>query len=203
MRRVLVWILGMGMIVGLVGQTTAPGGAGTQPAVALGKDGFPTGPETPEGAACDLARAFIGCDSGLFGKRCVRLYADGGKGPAAYADFLKATEEAIQAAGKKAPAKRGGPRAIGKVFAARHLSKEGPASYGYAAFGFEDVMFVDVGVFLQDGSRSLNRTLVVKDRDGKWYADPMPGASPLLSAGLNEEAASTKDFSEAYAGAKK
>ena len=32
----------------------------------------------------------------------------------------------------------------------------------------------------------------------KWYVHPMPTISPLLSAGLNEEAASSGDFSEAY-----
>jgi hypothetical protein len=46
------------------------------------------------------------------------------------------------------------------VFAARHLSKNGPASYGYAGFGFQDIMFVDVGVFLYSGERSMMRTLV-------------------------------------------
>jgi hypothetical protein len=92
----------------------------------------------------------------------------------------------------------GGPKAIGKVFAARHLRLDGPSSYGYAAFGFEDVAFVDVGMYLYDGHRALTRTLVIKDRDGKWYTHPAPSVSPLLSMGLNEESASTQDFSEAY-----
>ena len=84
------------------------------------------------------------------------------------------------------------------MFAARHLSKNGPASYGYSAFGFQDIMFVDVGVFLYNGERSLMRTLVIKDRDGKWYVHPDPSASPLLSDGLNEEKASVLDFTDAY-----
>lgn len=59
-------------------------------------------------------------------------------------------------------------------------------------------MFVDVGVFLQNGETALNRTLVVKDRDGKWYVHPDPRSDPLLSQGLNDENPSTKDFSEYY-----
>ena len=101
-------------------------------------------------------------------------------------------------AAKKDPSPSG-PKAIGKTFAARHLSHDGPVSYGSASFGFQDIMFVDVGVFLHDGAHSLVRTLVIKDKDGKWYAHPLPNAgSGLLCEGLNEESPSEKDFSEAY-----
>jgi hypothetical protein len=167
----------------------------TRPTIVVGDDGFPSGHDTPEGAACDLARAFIKCDDSLFTKTCVRLYA-GGTGPESYAQFLQDTVKAIKEAGKKDA--HGGPTSIGKVFAARHFSKDGPASYGYSAFGFQDVMFVDVGVFLQNDQHALNRTLVVKDKDGHWYVHPMPDASPLLSVGLNDESPSERDFSEAY-----
>jgi hypothetical protein len=40
--------------------------------------------------------------------------------------------------------------------------------------------------------------MVIKDKDGKWYVHPMPGVSPLLSTGLNDESASKQDFSETY-----
>lgn len=140
-----------------------------RPRLVVTPDGFPAGHDTPEGAACDLARAFIERDA-----------------------------ETIRAEAVRAEASPGGPKAIGKVFAARRLSRNGPASYGYAAFGFQDVMFVDVGAFLHDGNRALNRTLVIRDKDGKWYVHPLPDASPLLSAGLNDEAASEKDFSDSY-----
>jgi hypothetical protein len=160
-------------------------------------DGFPSGHDTPEGAACDLARAFIKRDAALFTNTCVRLYG-GGKGPEEYAAFLKNTAESMKKEAAKKEPSPGGPKSIGKVFAAHRLSKDGPASYGYAAFGFQDIMFVDVGVRLQDGKRALNRTMVIKDKDGKWYVHPMPAVSPLLSAGLNDEAASSQDFSEAY-----
>jgi hypothetical protein len=176
----------------VIAQATKPA---TRPTIAVGDDGFPSGHGTPEGVACDLARAFIKCDDTLFSKTCIRLYVRG-KGPAAYAQFLKDTAASIKAAATQNP--RGGPKTIAKVFAARHLSKDGPASYGYAIFGFQDVMFVDVGVLLQDGTPALNRTLVIQDNDGRWYVHPMPDASPLLSAGLNDEAPSERDFSDAY-----
>ena len=100
-------------------------------------------------------------------------------------------------AAKKKPSPQG-PKSIGKVFAARHLSKFGPVSYGYAAFGFEDIMFVDIAVYLHNGERAMNRTLVIKDRDGKWYVHPAPSVSPLLSEGLNEEKASVRDLTDVY-----
>jgi hypothetical protein len=165
----------------------------TKPKLKVAADGFPSGHDTPEGAACDLARAFIKRDAALFTNTCIRLY-----GPADYAAFLTNTVAGMKAEAAKKEPSPGGPKSIGKVFAARHLSKDGPASYGYASFEFQDIMFVDVGVFLQDGGHALNRTLVIKDRDGKWYVHPMPSASPLLSAGLNDEAASKQDFAEAY-----
>jgi hypothetical protein len=169
----------------------------TKPKLRIAADGLPSGHGTPEGAACDVARSLINRDEKLFSNTCVRLYA-GGNGPSAYAQFLRDTVRNIrQEAAKKEPSP-GGPKSIGKVFAARHLTKNGPASYGYAAFGFQEIMFVDVGVFLYNGERSLMRTLVIKDKDGKWYVHPDPSASPLLSDGLNEEKPSVLDFSDAY-----
>src|SRR5437879_4953735 len=133
----------------------------------------------------------------LFSSTSIRLYASG-TGPKAYARFLQETVQSIKAqAARKDPSPQG-PRSIGKVFAARHLSKSGPVSYGYAIFGFEDIMFVDIGVYLQNGERAMNRTLVIKDRDGKWYVHPDPSASPLLGDGLNEEKPSVEDLSDAY-----
>ena len=170
-----------------------------KPKLKMASDGFPSGHETPEGAACDLARAFIRRDGALFTNACVsaKLYnaSDAGK---QYAGFLKDKVDSIRSEAAKKEPSSGGPKSIGKVFAARHLTKNGPASYGYAAFEFRDVMFVDVGVFLQSGKPLLNRTLVIKDSDGKWYVHPMPSVSPLLSDGLNDEKPSEKDFREVY-----
>jgi hypothetical protein len=144
-------------------------GQTTKPKLKVAADGLPSGHDTPEGAACDLARSFINRDEKLFSTTSIRLYA-GGNGPEAYAKFLQETVQSIKAeAAKKEPSPQR-PRSIGKVFAARHLSKSGPVSYGNAAFGFEDIMFVDIGLYLHNGERVMNRTLVIKDRDGKWYS---------------------------------
>jgi hypothetical protein len=59
-------------------------------------------------------------------------------------------------------------------------------------------MFVDIGVYIHSGERAFNRTLVIKDRDGKWYVHPAPSASPLLSEGLNKENASVLDLTDVY-----
>ena len=168
----------------------------TKPKLKVAADGFPSGHDTPEGVACDLARAFINHDAPLFTNTCVRLYA-GGKGPPDYAEFIKNVAESIKAEATRKNEPPRGPKSVGKVFTARPL-KHGPASYGYAAFSFQEVMFVDLDVLLHDGKRVLNRTMVIKDKDGKWYVHPAPDVSPLLSDGLNEESASKQDFSDAY-----
>jgi hypothetical protein len=165
----------------------------SKPRLQVAPDGFPSGHSTPEGAASDLARAFIRRDSALFRSACVRLY-----GPAAYSEFLEKVIESMRQEAAKATPSPSGPKSIAKVFAARHLTQNGPASYGYATFGFQDVMFVDVGVVRHSGAPALNRTMVIKDKDGEWYVHPVPSVSPLLSAGLNEESGSEQDFSEVY-----
>ena len=55
-------------------------------------------------------------------------------------------------------------------------------------------MFVDVEVQLRNGRTLVRRTLVINDRDGKWYAHPVPDVDPLLFYGLWDEPASTKLF---------
>jgi hypothetical protein len=172
-------------------------GPTSKPKLKVAGDGYPGGHDTPEGAACDLARAFIRRDDALFTQTCIQPYG-GGKARADYESFLAKRVVEIKAEAAKKEPSPGGPKSIGKVFAARHLSNGGPASYGYAMFGFQDVMFVDVGVVLQDGHHYLNRTLVIKDKEGQWYAHPAPTIYPLLSGGLNDEPPSNEDFSEAY-----
>lgn len=163
--------------------------------MAIAADGFPTGQETPEGAAAALARAFIEKDPAAFKRVSIRVYNQAQAGTE-YEAFLSGVVADMASEKNRATPSPGSPKAIGKVFAARHLSSSGPASYGYASFGFQDVAFVDVGVLLHNGQRALNRTLVIKDRDGIWYAHPAPFVSPLLSKGLNSEPPSKSDFSE-------
>jgi hypothetical protein len=176
---------------------TMPAGQKGKPSLSLLADGFPEGHDSPEGAACDLARAFIEKKPELFRESCLPAFG-GGSGRKAYEDFLERAEAGVKAEGAKADASPHGPKVIAKVFAARHLTLEGPASYGYAVFGFNDVMFVDVGVIENSGKKMLCRTLVIQNSAGKWFVDPDPEAHPLLGAGLNEEKGSTQDFSEAY-----
>lgn len=169
----------------------------TKPKLKVTADGFPSGHETPEGVACDLARAFIKHDVSLFTNTCLRPFG-GGASRTNYQEFIENTTEGMkQEAARKEPSP-GGPKAIAKVFAARHLSRNGPASYGYAMFNLHDVMFVDVEALLHNGKSALNRTLVVKRSDGKWFVHPAPAIHPLLSDGLNHEADSKEAFSDAY-----
>jgi hypothetical protein len=158
--------------------------------LAWAADDFPKGSSTPEGAACDFARAFIQRDAALFEAVILQPFG-GGESRSQYEAFLRDTKSAILEESRR-PADRG-PREIAKVFAARSLSRTGPASYAYAAFGFADVKFVDVVVEIYGGGTNTNRTFVVQDSAGRWYVDPAPGIHPMMSAGLNEETASTVD----------
>ncbi len=54
------------LIFGLFGSLTTA--AEKKPAMIVSTDGYPAGNATPEGAACDLARAFIEADVKLFKK---------------------------------------------------------------------------------------------------------------------------------------
>jgi hypothetical protein len=108
--------------------------------------------DSPEGAACDLARSFINRDEELFASTSVRLYG-GGKGPEAYAKFLRETVQSIKQKPQRKNHRRKRRKVFRKVLAARHLTKSGPVSYGYASFGFEDILFVGVGVYLTTGAQ--------------------------------------------------
>jgi hypothetical protein len=173
--------------------TTAP----SKPAIHVTPDGFPAGHDTPEGAACDLARAFIQFDPKRFDDVCIAPFG-GGENRAKYERFLKDVRQSIVDQHDQPEKSPNGPKVIAKLFSARHLSKDGPASYAYAVLRLKDVQFVDVGVILRNGERSLNRTLVIQRENGKWYVHPFPASCPNLSEGLNDEPDSTRDFTEVY-----
>jgi hypothetical protein len=195
----LSWLLAIGLSIGF--STAFPFWGITAPAkkpvLAVEADGLPGGHDTPEGAACDLARSYIKSDEKLFSDICIRPYG-GGTGREKYTTFLQATKHLIEQEHTKKTPTPNKPDKIGKVYAARRLSMNGPESLGYAAFNFQELMFVDVGVYDVNGQRELNRTLVIKDKDGKWYAHPNPAITPLLMAGLNQEKPSTLDVSDVY-----
>jgi hypothetical protein len=144
-----------------------------------------------------LARAFIREDASLFESVCVRPYG-AGQSRTDYIEYIAGVTAHLKQEKINGPPSLDSPIKIARVFAARHLSKKDPASYGYASFNFEDVMFVDVEVVLRNGKQHLRRTMVIKDRDGKWYAHPVPDVSPLLSHGLYGESASEHLFSDVY-----
>ncbi len=154
----------------------------------VAKDPISTGQTSPEGVACDLARAFINRDSKQF---LVITVKDGND---EYRKFLKNMSRAMAAEKKRKTPSRGGPKAIVTCYAARSLSLSGPKSAAYALFNFNDVKFVDVKVRLVNGETRLNRTLVIQDQDKRWYVHPRPDLVSTLSAGLNNEAPSSKEW---------
>jgi len=166
-----------------------------KPKLRVASDGFPTGQDTPEGVASDLARAFATLDVARFRSICIRPYG-AGQSRADYIGYLDGIANHFKR--EEGPPLPDDPKKIVKVFAARRLSKDGPASYGYATLDFQDVMFVDVEVALHNSARHMRRTMVIKDRDGKWYAHPVPDVSPLLSYGLYDESASVLLFTNVY-----
>jgi hypothetical protein len=193
-RKKILWVLLGGILISCHVNSEQPE---TKPKLKVEVDGFPGGQDVPEGVACELARSFINRDAKLFCSISIRKYG-AGAGPTKYVEFLQRTAKSIEDEAKKAAPSPGGPKKISKVYAARHLSKSGPASSGFAAFQFQEVMFVDVFVELHNGDGFLNRTLVIKDKDGKWYVHPAPDVSPLLSMGLNDETKSKTDFNDVY-----
>ena len=173
-----------------------------KPDLLVAKDGFPAGNTTPEGVTCDLVRSFISADFELFKKTCISPFG-GGENKKAYQEFIEDIRANMKAESKKESPSPGGPKRIAKLYAARHLSLNGPASMGYAVFDFHDIMFVDVLVELVSGEQHLNRTMVIKKKDGSWHVHPAPHTASLLSKGLNDEKASTIDFTEVYSIAQK
>jgi len=168
-----------------------------KPKLKVAPDGFPSGHETPEGAACDLARAFINKDFGLFNATCIKPFGSG-ENRTDYEKFMESVKTGMASEAAKKEPSPGGPKCIARVFAARHLSMSGPASAGYAMFDFRDIQFVDIVTKLQNDQESLTRILVIQTPDLKWFVHPAPATASILSMGLNGEKASTQDFSEAY-----
>jgi hypothetical protein len=164
-----------------------------KPKIEMAKDGFPTGQSTPEGAACDFARALTNLDKKAL--RAVVMPPHGTEEKAkqyeSVLDNISASLVQQAASGHRLP---DGPKVILVCFAARSLTEDGPRSYAYAAYSCGDLKFVDVKVQRADGKPQLCRTLTLRQPDGKWVVDPVPSLDPLLSEGLNDEKPSTKVF---------
>jgi len=182
-------------VILLVALLLESGIAVAKPKIQLAEDGFPTQQNTPEGTASDLARSFIKHDPKWFRALCIRPFgAD--QSQMDYVQYLGGiAEHMVQE--KEFPAQDSLQKIV-QVYAARHLTKNGPASWAYAAFDFQDLMFVDVKVKLINGQTLLRRTMVILDHDGKWYALPVIDISPMMSDGLHNEAPSRQPFTAAY-----
>ena len=168
-----------------------------KPPLMVAKDGFPSGTDTPEGAACDFARAFIRDDATLLLSTCIEPFGDPETRLAAHKFLERLVVQMSDTAHAAAPPPDS-PRSIAKCFAARHLGKSAAALSGYAASGFQDVVFVDVVSEVHSGETQVCRTLVIKTKQGKWAVEPEPELAPSLSDGLDDEPPSTRDFSEVY-----
>jgi hypothetical protein len=168
-----------------------------KPTIKVLADGFPAGHDSPEGVAADLARAFIKRDFALFESSAIKPFG-GGDSRKNYEKFIASVKDGMKAEAERKEPSPGGPKSIAKIYAARHLSLNGPASAGYAMFDFHDIMFVDVVASLHNGKETLIRTMVVKTAKGQWFAHPAPHTSELLSVGLNDEKPSEKLFGDTY-----
>ena len=177
---------------GSVPATPTPTPATIPPTAVVAKDGLPTGQDSAEGVACDLARAFAAADAAMWSGITVKLPSDD-QARAKLEAFVGKTAAEMDTEAAKPEAERSGPKEIDTCFKARHLSDTNAAAYGATLYHYQDVMFVDVVVKGHDGQESANRTLVVKAADGKWYVHPQPSLSPMLSMGLNGESDSEQE----------
>jgi hypothetical protein len=166
-----------------------------KPVLKVTSDGFPTGHSTPEGVACDLARAFIKRDTKLFLDTCYK--PDNSKADKEYKAFLDSKVADIRAEAKRKKPSPSGPKEIGVVFAVRHLSTDGPASYAYAGPGWYDLAFVDVGIVHLDGRRTITRTMVLMDSKNRWFVHPAPTLDPFYAV-VNDESNSTVTIWDTY-----
>jgi len=166
-----------------------------KPSVRVAPDGFPVGQSTPEGAACEFARAFIKADPGLLKAVCVPSGEIGGK---QYASFLSSLSQGMAAEHAKKTPSDGHPQKILSCDAMGRLSKNGPNSYAYAVLSLKDIGFVDVVTQLPKGRKMNVRTFVVETPKGKWLVFPAPQLDTILSDGLNQEKPTGISFSSKY-----
>src|SRR5437773_12552663 len=140
-----------------------------KPKIKAAADGFLAGHDTPEGVACDLARAFIKHDMVLFTNTCIQPFGASETFGTNYQTFLKNVIKSMKEEAAKKEPSQGAPKTITKVYAARHLSTRGPDSLAYAIFDFRGVMFVDLKTVRVNGDNAPYRIFVIKKNDEKWY----------------------------------
>ena len=157
----------------------------------IAEDGFPTGQETPEGAACDAIRAFGNCDHEAWLSLLVRpIYGDGDQNQ----EYEKFKNFKVEEAKKYAQRSDRPKVRLVKVFKSRSFSTNGPVSAAFALLDFQDNQFVDMHVQIGENVHQMRYQMLL-DQDDKWYFNPRPDlSSPLVSMGLNEEEDSTEEW---------
>lgn len=160
------------------------------PAIATPAPQLPSGNSTPEGAAVDLARAFIQSDAATFRALC---WNAGGKPPQHYQRFIESVARDIEDAKKLGRQVGGASFSISKVFKARDCRlKDSAFLECCTAFGVLDVRLVDIETPLW-GRACRIRTLVVRQQsDQRWYVILWPDAFRALAIELYAEPDSTE-----------
>lgn len=165
---------------------------------AMTDDGFPTGQSTPEGVACDAVRAYINSDHELWLSTLVPSFIYGDENNPKGAENIKKYEEFKRMMIEKKKHNAKDPdfpkMKIKTIYKARNFSKNGPGSLAYSMFEFTGNMFVDIVVEMGNEKPLRARYHVMQDKNKKWYFEPRPDLTPLLSMGLNEETASTVEW---------
>jgi len=147
----------------------------TAAGVPIAADGYPTGPQTPEGAACDLTRAFINNHVELFRAVTAGVLGEG-KSAECARNFMDIAETDVNL--------RFIDRII-EVYEAEEPS-EPSAIEQAAAYGFADIKHVAVVFRRTNGLENIQQTMVLLTPEGEWKVMPAWKCYPELAAGLAE-----------------
>ena len=85
-------------------------------------------------------------------------------------------------------------KGIRKLYEARSLTDPAPKNLIQSTLKWHDIKFVDLVLEYNNGSTEPRRVLVVATRRDLWFVHPLPRTSPLLSAGLEQEPPSKKEW---------
>ena len=150
--------------------------------IAAHSEALPVGPNSPEGAACDLIRAYMAKDAALFHKRRCRVSCEGVLDPAiAYEKFIGYKPRALQ--GKaKGNLQHIGPSVIVKVLpvAPTPISDEEAGKRRFDLllnYGAFESTFIDIITVMPCGHQDVFRVEsmhMVKQTDGAMFSKPKP-----------------------------
>ncbi|MCS7465749.1 hypothetical protein NZK35_03550 [Stieleria sp. ICT_E10.1] len=153
----------------------------TAQSMSAASDALPAGPKSPEGAACDLIRAYISKDGALFHKRRCKVSCEGKLDPAiAYEKFTRYKPRLLEGT-PNATVDRAGSNYIAKVLPVTptQMSDEEANArriellLNYGAF---ESKFIDIFTVTPSGQRNVFRVEsmhMVKQMDGA-FSKPIP-----------------------------